>query len=110
MAELTVIDCRTCGRRTAPPAYVCSNCGSDDLVKVDIPGEGEIYSHTTIYVPPSGFEGLVPYTVGVVKVAGGLLIAGRLMVANDNVPPIGSLVKLIEGTAGRYVFAPTETA
>ncbi len=106
MAQLIVVDCRKCGRRMAPPTYACSQCGSNDLTEVSIPGEGELYSHTTIYIPPAGFEKLVPYTVAVVRVAGGLLLSGRLQAAASEIPPLGSRVTLVEGSESCHIFAP----
>jgi uncharacterized OB-fold protein len=73
---------------------------------VTIPGEGRLYTYTTIYVPPAGFEPLVPYTVAVVEVEGGLLVASRLRVENGEVPALGTPVKLVEAGEGHYIFAP----
>lgn len=105
--ELTVVDCRSCGKRLAPPAYACSNCGSRDLERVFIAGEGRVYSYTTIYMAPTGFESLVPYTVAVVEVAGGLRLPGRLRIEGAGPPEIGASVKLVETGEGYYVFAPS---
>ncbi|WP_198469051.1 OB-fold domain-containing protein, partial [Acetomicrobium sp. S15 = DSM 107314] len=38
-------------------------------------GAGEIYTFTTIHVPPEGFEDKVPYTVVVVKLDEGTLVS-----------------------------------
>lgn len=108
MAQLTVVDCRNCGKRLAPPAYACSGCGSTDLALVTIAGEGRLYTYTTIYMPPAGFEQLVPYTVAVVEVEGGLLLPGRLQTANGDLPPIGAAVRLVEARERLYIFAPAE--
>lgn len=106
MSQLKVLDCRNCGRRLAPPAYACSACGSTDLVAVEVSGRGSLYSSTTIYIPPSGFEKLAPYTVAVVQVEGGLLLPGRLELRGDTTPPVGAAIDLVEAGEGFYVFAP----
>ncbi len=102
MVMLSVLDCRDCGKRLAPPAYACSQCGSANVAPRDIPAEGNLYTYTTIYMPPSGFEHLVPYTVAVVQVAGGLLISGRMQVGSE-IPSIGTTLS-ISRAEGTYIF------
>lgn len=55
--ELLGQECADCGHATAAPKAACARCGSRTLDTVSLPTEGEVYSETTITVPPEGFEG-----------------------------------------------------
>jgi hypothetical protein len=71
--DLLAVTCTDCGRTTATPVAVCPDCSSRDLESTTLPREGEVYSETTIQVPPEAFEG--PYQVGLVDVDGTRLMA-----------------------------------
>jgi uncharacterized OB-fold protein len=57
--------CPDCGHVTAAPKAACARCGGRELAVEALPTTGEVYTQTTIAVPPEGFEG--PYQVGVVQ-------------------------------------------
>ncbi|MFB6206584.1 MAG: Zn-ribbon domain-containing OB-fold protein [Haloglomus sp.] len=48
--------CRECGHVAGVPSGACQECGSRNLRTVELPTEGDVYSETTINVPPEGFE------------------------------------------------------
>lgn len=55
--ELLGQECADCGHATAAPKAACARCGSRSLDTVSLPTEGEVYSETTVNVPPEGFAG-----------------------------------------------------
>ncbi|MDY7081055.1 MAG: zinc ribbon domain-containing protein [Halobacteria archaeon] len=49
-------ECDECGHVTGSPKAACPDCGNRDIEVVQLPETGEVYSETTINVPPEGFE------------------------------------------------------
>lgn len=79
--------CAACGFATAAPKAACARCGSRDLDAVELPTEGEVYSVTTIAVPPAGFDGR--YQVALVSVGD-----AQVMAQIDESVEIGDAVEL----------------
>ena len=67
--------CPSCGHVTGAPKAACARCGERDLALEALPTVGEVYTETTIAVPPEGFEG--PYRVGLVQL-GDARVLGRI--------------------------------
>jgi len=67
--------CKQCGRESFPPRADCSACLSGDFEFTELSGQATLVSHTTIHAAPTGFEDVVPYTIGVVD----LKETGRLL-------------------------------
>ena len=63
--DLLGVACVDCGATYGTPFAVCNDCGSRDVETTELPAAGEVYTETTIEVPPIGFEG--PYQVGIVQ-------------------------------------------
>jgi uncharacterized OB-fold protein len=49
-------ECPDCGRVAGTPKAACAHCGSLDVVTVELPTTGEVYTVTTVMVPPEQFE------------------------------------------------------
>ncbi|WP_254534956.1 Zn-ribbon domain-containing OB-fold protein [Halomarina litorea] len=73
--DLLGVACADCGATYGTPFAVCNDCGGRDVETTDLPTEGEVYTETTIQVPPVDFEG--PYQVGMVQV-GSARVTARL--------------------------------
>jgi uncharacterized OB-fold protein len=71
--DLLGVTCTDCGATYGTPFVVCNECGGRDLEATELPADGEVYSETTIGVPPTGFEG--PYQVGTVELDGARVTA-----------------------------------
>ncbi|GAA0457037.1 OB-fold domain-containing protein [Halococcus dombrowskii] len=71
--DLLGVRCGDCGATYGTPFAVCNDCGSRDLETTELPEEGEVYTETTVQVPPTGFEG--PYQVGTVQLDGARVTA-----------------------------------
>lgn len=85
--ELLGQSCDNCGETQGTPKAVCPHCGSSDLETVDLPSRGEVYSETTINVPPSTVDER-GYQVAVVQL-GDARVMGRLV---DQDVDIGDVV------------------
>jgi uncharacterized OB-fold protein len=49
-------ECGDCGHVSGVPSGACQECGGRDLTTVELPTTGEVYTETTINVPPEQFE------------------------------------------------------
>ena len=63
--------CRQCQVCVFGPAIFCQACSSDDLESVQLSRQGTLYSFTVVRVPPAGWPGKVPYTLGEVELPEG---------------------------------------
>jgi len=72
------------GHLIFPPRDLCPECANAKTATGNVPrpyefsGKGEVYSYTTVYDAPEGFEGQAPYTVAIVKLLEGPLITAQL--------------------------------
>ena len=76
--KLLGLRCISCKRITCPPMPVCQWCGSRNLERTELGGEGELITFTVIRVPPEGFEADVPYIPCLVRTKEGPCVVGRL--------------------------------
>jgi len=58
-------------------------------------GRGEIYSHTTVYNAPAGFENVAPYKIALVKLEEGPMVTAQLTDLGDIEPEIGMPVEMV---------------
>lgn len=97
--------CQNCDHETAAPKAACATCGSRNLNTIELPDDGTIYSVTTIYIPPEGFER--PYNIGLVSV-GNARVTARI----NGEAAIGDEVVFDDaidtGTGTSPVFVPAE--
>ncbi len=63
--------CRQCQVYVFGPAVFCQACSSGDLESVQLSRQGTLYSFTVVRVPPAGWPGKVPYTLGEVELPEG---------------------------------------
>ena len=73
------VKCQKCGKLFIPPKYVCTECGSALLSKVQLSGEGTLESFTIIRMPPLKFKDQVPYAIGVINLPEGIHVTARLI-------------------------------
>ncbi len=76
--KLLGLRCASCNRMTCHPMSVCQWCGSRDLERAELSGEGELETFTVIRVPSEGFEDDAPYIPCLVKTTEGPCVVGRL--------------------------------
>jgi len=63
--------CKKCGAASFPPRADCEACMSDAFEFLEVSGKGTLHTFTRIVAAPTGFEDVVPYTVGVVDLEEG---------------------------------------
>jgi len=56
--------CKVCGKVFFPPRADCYGCLSSDMEWFEVKGKGKLLSFTKLSYAPVGFEGELPYTLG----------------------------------------------
>ena len=87
--------CPHCDAKLFPPRDICTECGQDAKTEYAFSGRGEVYSYTTIYDAPAGYEASVPYTVALVKLAEGPVITAQLTDLGADEVKIGMPVEMV---------------
>jgi uncharacterized OB-fold protein len=87
--------CPHCQVKIFPPRDVCPDCGQEARETFKFSGRGEVYSFTTVYEPPAGFEENAPYTVALVKLEEGPLVTAQLTDLDDHGVEIGLPVEMV---------------
>ncbi len=87
--------CPHCEEKIFPPRDVCPNCAQEAKTPYVFSGKGEVYSYTTIYDPPEGYEGNAPYTVALIKLEEGPLITAQLTDVDNGKVEIGVPVEMV---------------
>jgi uncharacterized protein len=87
--------CPHCDAKIFPPRDVCTECGGEAKNVFHFSGRGEVFSHTTIYDAPSGFEEYTPYTVALVKLAEGPVVTAQLTDLGEQTVEIGMPVEMV---------------
>ena len=110
--------CQKCGVHIFPPRDVCPSCEAPAQEPFEFCGRGEVYSYSTVYHPPRGFEEFAPYTVALVKLEEGPMVAAQLTDVDQSDLCIGMPVEMVTrkvhggGEEGSivygYKFRPSE--
>jgi len=87
--------CPHCQVKIFPPRDICPACGKEAKDIYQFSGRGEVYSFTTIYEPPAGYEENVPYTVALIKLEEGPLVTAQLTDFGDEPVKIGASVEMV---------------
>jgi uncharacterized OB-fold protein len=87
--------CPHCDAKLFPPRDICPECGQEAKTLYKFSGRGEVYSFTTVYEPPAGFEENAPYTVALVKLEEGPLITAQLTDLEGQKVEIGTPVEMV---------------
>jgi hypothetical protein len=87
--------CPYCEAKIFPPRDVCPECGHEAKTQYSFSGRGEVYSYTTVYDPPAGYEEYAPYTVALIKLQEGPLITAQMTDMGDTPVQIGMPVEMV---------------
>ena len=87
--------CGHCDTKLFPPRDICPECGEGAKTLYTFSGKGEVYSYTTVFDPPAGFEETAPYTVAMVKLDEGPLVTAQLTDLEDRKVEIGMPVEMV---------------
>lgn len=93
--KLTGEVCPHCQARLFPPRDVCPECGGEAKTFYNFSGRGEIYSFTTVYDPPAGYEENAPYTVALIRLEEGPLVTAQLTDLGNQSVTIGTPVEMV---------------
>ena len=93
--SLTGEVCPHCDAKLFPPRDVCPECGKEAKTLFHFSGRGEVYSYTTVYEPPAGYEEYAPYTVALVKLEEGPIVTAQLTDLGDQPVQIGAPVEMV---------------
>ncbi len=86
--------CPHCDAKIFPPRDVCPECGQEAKTLYSFSGRGQVYSYTTVYEPPAGYEENVPYTVALIKLEEGPMVTAQLTDLDGEVQ-IGAPVEMV---------------
>ncbi len=76
----------------------------------NLSGHGELYSFTTMYNVPQGFEEQKPYTVGLIKLDEGPMVTAQLTDVDSKDVKIGMRVEMVtrklreDGKEGQIIY------
>jgi len=87
--------CSHCDAKLFPPRDICPECGEEAKALYKFSGKGEVYSYTTVYDAPAGFEETSPYTVAMVRLEEGPLVTAQLTDLEDRKVEIGMPVEMV---------------
>ena len=87
--------CPHCNVKIFPPRDVCPQCGKEAKNEYAFSGRGEVFSYTTIYDAPAGYEELTPYTVALVKLIEGPMVTAQLTDMGSQPVEIGMPVEMV---------------
>jgi uncharacterized OB-fold protein len=102
--------CDNCGNAIFPPRDVCPHCAEERQHWTNLSGQGEVYSYTTMFSAPNGFEEYLPYTMALVKLAEGPLVTAQLTDVETEEVFVGMPVEMVtrkitqEGDEGQIVY------
>jgi len=102
--------CKKCGAKLFPPRDVCPKCSKPAYEPYTFSGRGEVYSYSTIYQAPAGFEEFAPYTVALIRLEEGPLVTAQLTDADASEIHIGMPVEMVtrkmreEGEDGQIIY------
>ena len=108
--------CDSCGVPIFPPRDVCPECEAPAQTLFSFSGRGEVYSYSTVYHAPAGFEDSAPYTMALVRLEEGPLVTAQLTDVEMEKVEVGMPVEMVtrrlqaEGESGvisyGYKFRP----
>ncbi len=94
--------CAKCGAKYFPPRQVCDSCRGTELDAYQFSGRGELYSFTTVFQAPQGYEGNLPYVVGMVKLEEGPMVEAQMTDCAADDLKIGQRVEMVTRKLREY--------
>ena len=70
--------CANCGSTLFPRVDSCTYCATEDPAPVELSTTGTLWSWTAVTAPPPGYEGEVPFGIGIVELPEGVRVITRL--------------------------------
>jgi uncharacterized OB-fold protein len=70
--------CANCGSTLFPRVDSCTYCATEDPEPVELSRHGTLWSWTAVTAPLPGYEGEVPFGIGIVELPEGIRVITRL--------------------------------
>ncbi len=87
--------CEHCDAKIFPPRDICPSCSEEAKTLYTFSGRGEVYSYTTVFEAPAGFDENAPYTVAMIKLEEGPLVTAQLTDLENKHVEIGMPVEMV---------------
>jgi uncharacterized OB-fold protein len=87
--------CGHCDAKVFPPRDICPECGEEAKTLYTFSGRGEVYSYTTVFDAPAGFDDNTPYTVAMIRLDEGPLVTAQLTDLDNKQVQIGMPVEMV---------------
>lgn len=87
--------CPHCDVKIFPPRDICPACGEEAKTEFAFSGRGEVYSYTTIFDAPAGYESQAPYTVALIKLEEGPIVTAQMTDLGEEEVTIGMPVEMV---------------
>lgn len=87
--------CPHCEAKIFPPRDICPECGGEAKELYTFSGRGEVYSYTTVYDAPAGFQENAPYTVAMIKLEEGPMVTAQMTDLGDKPVEVGTPVEMV---------------
>ena len=87
--------CEHCDAKVFSPRDICPSCGEEAKTLYSFSGRGEVYSYTTVFDPPAGFEDTTPYMLAMIKLEEGPLVTAQLTDLEEKKVEIGMPVEMV---------------
>ncbi|MEA4811383.1 MAG: Zn-ribbon domain-containing OB-fold protein [Anaerolineaceae bacterium] len=87
--------CPHCSIKIFPPRDICPECGGEAKTPFVFSGKGEVYSYTHMSAAPTGFEEQSPYTLALIKLDEGPVVAAQLTDLGKEKVRIGMPVEMV---------------
>lgn len=87
--------CPHCDAKIFPPRDVCPECGGEAKEQYTFSGRGKVYSYTTVYDAPVGFQENAPYTVAMIKLDEGPMVTAQMTDLGDKPVEVGTPVEMV---------------
>jgi uncharacterized OB-fold protein len=107
--------CANCGSTLFPRVDSCTYCATEDPAPVELSTNGTLWSWTAVTAPPPGYQGEVPFGIGIVELPESVRVITRLTESDPSTLHAGQamecrVVRLHSDADGNdvvtYAFAP----
>jgi uncharacterized OB-fold protein len=86
--------CTNCRNFLFPRADACTYCSAEDPEPVELSGPGSLWAWTAVTAPPPGYQGEVPFGLGVVELREGVRVITRLTEGDPAALKLGQAMEL----------------
>jgi len=84
--------CSACGDLRFPATPLCAGCGGEEIESVALSPEGRLFTFSIVRMAPPGYEGEVPYAVGIVELPDGIRVEATIVAADLEALAVGDAV------------------